>query len=115
MQSFLCTLENPATITMPDGDVLTCGQHRVTTTVIICSTVLSTLLLVTVLRCCNGWRACCMLCKPNRSSGGWMEWMSSRWSEAARAWLGPQWTLLVALLDMGSDIWVLVQVRLQCS
>jgi hypothetical protein len=99
---------------MPDGEHLKCREHRVMATVITCSAVVSMLLLVTVLRCCDCWRACGILCKPNQSSGGWMEWVTSQWSrsEGAREWLRPQWTLFVALLDVGSDTWVLVQVQL---
>jgi hypothetical protein len=119
MKSYYCTLKKPWAIIMPDGKEVHCVQqrYRVVAAVIICSAVLSMLLLVTVLRWCDGRAACCTLCKPNNISGGWMEWVSSQWSrsEGAREWLLPQWKLMAVLLDVGSDIWVLVQVRLQRS
>jgi hypothetical protein len=115
MQSHFCRLEYPPTIVLPNGEEVRCRHYRVTATAIVCSVVLFMLLLVTVLRCCVSWRVCCMCCKPMHSSGGWMDWVSSQWgrSEGAREWLRPLWKLFVALLDVGSDIWVLVQVRLQ--
>jgi hypothetical protein len=121
MQSYFCTLPNAYSVVMPDGNMVSCGyRKRTKTMLIICSSAVSLLVVVTVLRCCDCQAAFCMLRTLKHGSSGsssssWMLWMQLQWgrSQGVREWLLPQWKLLAVLLDVGSDIWVLVQVRLQ--
>jgi hypothetical protein len=98
MDSYFCTLHKPDYVTTPDGKEIGCGHTRRNIALIIWGVFLFLLVLV----CYARWSASLLSCfAPVYSSGWW---------KGTRKWLLPQLKPLAVLLDLGSDVWVLVQV-----
>jgi hypothetical protein len=102
MDSHFCTLNIPdyEFVATPDGKIVECGPQRRNIALIIWGAFLFLLVLVCYTSLLVG-RGCF---KATNVSGWW---------KGAREWLQQPLKLLAVLLDLGSDIWVLVQVSVE--
>jgi hypothetical protein len=99
-----CAKQQQGVIIRPDEERMGCGhpEKRTRTVIVFCSVFLCLLVVVLALRCSPCWKAVWPFsrCSSDRSGAGC--WVEGPW---------PQFKLLILLLDMGSHIWVLIQVQ----